>query len=89
MENTPDITRFRTREGGFVGPEELHDLLLDEGYSAGNREQYLKSLLTELSQAEAEHEHHRDGRDALLREVHDILSQEQDKEGNAPMADDA
>ena len=57
MENTPDITRFRTREGGFVGPEELHDLLLDEGYSAGNREQYLKSLLTELSQAEAEHEH--------------------------------
>lgn len=88
MSHAPDITKFRTREGGFIGPEELHELLLEEGYSAGNREQYLKSVLTGLSQAEAAHEHHREGRDALMREVHEILSQEQDKQGNDPISDD-
>lgn len=87
MPDSPDITKFRTDEGGFIGPEELHDLLLDEGYSAGNREQYLKSVLTQLSQEEATQEHHREGRDALLREMHRIVSQEQEKQGNDPISD--
>lgn len=89
MPHMPDINRFRTREGGFVGPEELHELLLDAGYSAGDREQYLKSLLTGLSQAEAEHAHHREGRDALMREVEGILSDEQDKQANDRSSDES
>ncbi|MEQ8899359.1 MAG: hypothetical protein RID23_19960 [Roseovarius sp.] len=88
MRHIPDINRFRTGEGGFIGPEELHDLLLDEGYSAGNRQQYLKSLLTSLPHADAEHEPHRAGRDALMREVEDVLSQEQETQGNDPMSDE-
>lgn len=86
MVKTADISRLRTDDGGWIGPEELHQLLVEEGYSAGNREQYLKSILTGLSMADASD--NAEMRDALMREVRSILDQEQGRQGEEPMSDD-
>ncbi len=88
MSDTLDITRLKASHGDWIGPEELHDILAEEGYSAGTREQYLKSILTEMSKIESDPADNREKREALMREVRNILSQEQGKQGQTPMSDD-
>ena len=81
-----DFDRLRTEENGWVTPEELHDVLADEGYAAGGRRQFLKSLLTRLA---ADTAGNGDPSHARLREeVEAILCQEQEKHGQEPVARD-
>ena len=80
--------RLRTPQGGWVGPEELQDILADEGYSAGERKQYLKTLLTDLTADTPTEPHDGEDRRALADEVRCILEEEQDKHGNEPIAKD-
>ena len=88
MSDSPDIRKLRHGAGGWIGPEELHEVLANEGYSADQRDQFLKSALTRLTKAESDPSDARQTREALMREVRDILSQEQEKEGRKPMSDD-
>ncbi|KRS14529.1 hypothetical protein XM53_02095 [Roseovarius atlanticus] len=88
MTDFSDFEKLRTPDGGWVGPEELHQVLAEDGYSVGNREQYLKTLLTRLSKAECRTSNDRESHLALMQEVRNILSQEQDKEGQNPISDD-
>lgn len=88
MTDTSDFKKLRTPDGGWVGPEELHQVLAEEGYSVGIREQYLKTLLTRLSKAECKTSQDRESQQALMQEVRNILSQEQEKEGQNPISDD-
>lgn len=83
-----EFQKLRTPEGNWVGPEELHDVLAEEGYSATDRKQFLNSLLTELA-AESAHDTPDDGKkSALQREVRAILEDEQAKHDNVPKAKD-
>lgn len=80
----PDIRKLRTPSGDWVGPNELQDLLVDEGYSATERKQFLNAALTELA-AESSHGN---GRGRLLKEVRAILEREQAKHDSSPVAED-
>ncbi len=88
MTDTSDFEKLRTPDGVWVGPEELHQVLAEEGYSLGTRDQYLKTLLTRLSKAECKTSKDRVSQQALMQEVRNILSQEQGKEGQNPISDD-
>ncbi|QFT92755.1 hypothetical protein FIU86_07860 [Roseovarius sp. THAF9] len=88
MTDTSNFEKLRTPDGGWVGPEELHQVLAEEGYSVGTRKQYLKTLLTRLSKAECKTSKARETQQALMQEVRDILSQEQGKKGQNPISDD-
>lgn len=78
-----EFDMLRTPNGNWVSPAELHRVLLDDGYSGGERMQFLKSLLAELTANTARRDN---GRGALLTEVREILEQEQNKEGREPIA---
>ncbi|GGO58543.1 hypothetical protein SAMN05444398_12125 [Roseovarius pacificus] len=83
-----EFQKLRTPTGGWVSPEELHDVLAEEGYSGTERKTFLKSLLTELA-ADSAHSSTIEGANrALLEEVRSILETEQAKQGNVPMAKD-
>ncbi|MDF0601568.1 hypothetical protein P1J78_12555 [Psychromarinibacter sp. C21-152] len=86
MTRTSDIDRLRSPDGHWIGPEKLQEILAEGGYSAGQREQFLKAVLTELTRRDAE----RPGGDraALLEEVRTILSNEQGKTDQTPISDD-
>jgi len=45
-----DIRLGPRAEGGMITPEEIHQVLTDEGYSADRRKEWLKAALTELLQ---------------------------------------
>ncbi|SLN10027.1 hypothetical protein ROJ8625_00144 [Roseivivax jejudonensis] len=71
-----DLSRLLTPEGNLIGREELQEIMAEQGYSAGGRDQFLKAVLTELGQVDAL----RNGseREAeILEEVRDILRNEQ------------
>lgn len=57
--------------GDDLSREEIMDVLADEGYSAGDRKEWLKKVLTRLAQEP------QDGpdadRDALVREIKRVL----------------
>ncbi|MGK7755342.1 hypothetical protein [Roseovarius sp. C03] len=80
--------RLRTRSGGWIGPQELHEVLAEEAYSGADRESFLNSVLTELAAESAGHGAPGDSGAALLAEVRAILEQEQDKHGRRPIAED-
>ncbi|SLN65694.1 hypothetical protein ROJ8625_03357 [Roseivivax jejudonensis] len=84
-----DISRFLTPDGELVGPEELQEIMAEQGYSSGDRDQYLKSLLTELGQSDATAT--KSGRqEQIVQEIRDILKNEQDREApSAPTDDEA
>ncbi|ETW11563.1 hypothetical protein ATO8_16650 [Roseivivax marinus] len=78
-----DISRLITPEGRLVGPEELQEIMAEQGYSAGERDQFLKALLTELGQADVA----RNGgaREAeILAEVRNILRNEEERMDEGP-----
>ena len=83
-----DISKLRTADGDWIAPEELHEVLADEGYSGDDRKQFLTSVLTELSQEEVRAGRQPDRHEELLNEVRNILSKEQGKEGRDPKSDD-
>ncbi|SFD83429.1 hypothetical protein [Roseivivax sediminis] len=77
MAPRPDLSQLRTPEGNLVGPEELQELMAEQGYSAGDRYQFLKSVLTELDRAESVGDVGR--AEELSAEIRRILSNEQEK----------
>ena len=87
LERDPDISKLRAPDGDWIGAEELQEILADEGYSAGNREMYLKALLTELTRATGG-AHRTERGQELLAEVRRILAREQGKSGQSPISDD-
>lgn len=78
--------KLRTKENGWVTPEELRDLLADEGYAAGDRTQFLKSVLTRLAADTTGNGG--PSRERLREEVEAILCQEQEKHDQEPVAKD-
>lgn len=69
--------------GDEISPEEIQDLLEDDGYSANQRKAWLKEVLTELQDDKIKP---RSGdREQLIREVKNILSDRQD---TPPISDD-
>lgn len=62
------------RPGRNVTREEIQQVLADDGYSAGERQVWLKSLLSDLSQEDGEHE-----TDAVDRELIDEIRQGVDR----------
>ena len=84
-----EFTRLlRTRSGGWIGPQELHEVLAEEGYSGAERENFLNSVLTELAADSSGHGVSDDSGAALLAEVRAILEKEQAKYGQRPIAED-
>lgn len=80
--------KLRTPDGEWISPQELQEVLAEEGYSGTGRENFLNSILTELAAESADHDEP-DGRAAaLLAEVRRILENEQDKYGRRPIAED-
>lgn len=88
MSRKPDMTGLRSPDGGWIGPEELQAILADEGYSAGDRQQFLKAVLTELTRVDPEEAEQSENCRRLLEEVRNNLSHEQEKTDQKPLSDD-
>ncbi|MBY5988654.1 hypothetical protein [Roseovarius atlanticus] len=80
--------QLRTRNGDWISPQELQEVLAEEGYSWSERMNFLNSVLTDLAAESAEHGAPDNKAAALLAEVRRILEDEQDKYGRRPMAED-
>lgn len=80
--------KFRTRNGEWISPQELQEVLAEEGYSGTGRENFLNSILTELAAESADHDEPEGRAAALLAEVRRILEHEQDKYGRRPIVED-
>ena len=80
--------KLRTPDGEWISPQELQEVLAEEGYSGTGRETFLNSILTELAAESADHDEPDDRTAALLAEVRRILENEQDKYGRRPIAED-
>lgn len=80
--------QLRTRNGEWISPQELQEVLAEEGYSWSERVNFLNSVLTDLAAESAEHGAPDGKAAALLAEVRRILEDEQDKYGRRPMAED-
>jgi len=83
-----DTERLRTPDGEWIGPDELQQILADEGYSGGGRQQYLKAVLTELTRKDPEDAANTETRRRLLEEVRRSLSQELEEPDQKPLSDD-
>jgi hypothetical protein len=71
------------RDDRPISADEIRDVLADEGYSAGERKTWLKSVLTELQQGPQEAS--TPERRRLIDEVKSIIAAYQD---GKPVADD-
>ncbi|QFT96007.1 hypothetical protein FIU85_01695 [Roseovarius sp. THAF8] len=80
--------QLRTRNGDWISPQELQEVLAEEGYSCSERVNFLNSVLTDLAAESAEPGAPDRKAAALLAEVRRILEDEQDKYGRRPMAED-
>jgi hypothetical protein len=77
-----ETRRRLPRVGGErpVTPEEIRDVLADEGYSAGERKTWLKSVLTDIQDG--------DGRVAedLIEEINAVIEEDDDEAGRPQSA---
>ncbi|MEQ8256817.1 MULTISPECIES: hypothetical protein [Roseovarius] len=80
--------QLRTRNGDWISPQELQEVLAEEGYSWSERMNFLNSVLTDLAAESAEHGAPDGKAAALLAEVRRILEEEQGKYGRRPIAED-
>ncbi|MGE0230294.1 MAG: hypothetical protein AB7O39_14535 [Flavobacteriaceae bacterium] len=74
---------LRAPDGSPVGEEELRVLLAEEGYSADEREGWLKEVLTALTMAQGRAP--TADREQLIAEIRDIVRA---GTGRKPMSDD-
>ncbi|OWU72702.1 hypothetical protein [Phaeobacter sp. 22II1-1F12B] len=79
---------LRTRDGNWISPQELQEVLAEEGYSGTGRENFLNSVLTQLAAESADRGEPERRAAALLAEVRKILEHEQDKHGRRPIAEE-
>lgn len=84
-EHRPALSRFRSMKDvkntsgekpTSVDRQEILQLLADSGYSGGRREDRLKEILTELTQAEADAQHPDPERSGLIREIRSTLDRQ-------------
>lgn len=80
--------QLRTGTGDWISPQELQEVLAEEGYSGPDREGFLNSVLTELAAENAGESEASESGQALLAEVRSILEKEQGKHGRRPIAGD-
>ncbi len=80
--------QLRTRTGDWISPQELQEVLAEEGYSGTDRKNFLYSILTQVAAESADHTGAGGSGEALLAEVRAILEKEQDKHGQRPIAED-
>jgi hypothetical protein len=66
-----------------ISPDEIRDVLADEGYSAGERKNWLKTVLTEIQKERPELPAAE--RNRLMDEVRSVIGANQD---GKPIADD-
>ena len=71
------------RSQAMITREEIQDVLLDDGYTADARKEWLKSVLTDLSASQASDP--KPDRERLIDEVKNIIDEHQD---GAPKSDD-
>ena len=63
--------------GRRVSPEEIRDVLADEGYSAGARKAWLKTVLTELQEGDGSGAETAERR-RLIEEINAVIDDSQD-----------
>lgn len=80
---TPSKPLREPQSGASLTREEIQDVLLDEGYSAGQRKEWLKTVLTQLSAEQSENPDPE--RSHLISEVKEIVKTHQ---SGKPMSDD-
>lgn len=59
-----------------VSRQEIQQLLADQGYSAGDREERLKEALTVLTSEQADAEHPDEERSALIKDIRKSLDRQ-------------
>ncbi len=69
--------------GAPVSREEIKEILVDQGYSAGEREEWLKSVLTDLSAKQVSDA--TPERERLISEIKEIVNEHQK---GKPLSDD-
>lgn len=71
-----DVKNTSGEKPTSVDRQEILQLLADSGYSGGRREDRLKEILTELTQAEADAQHPDPERSGLIREIRSTLDRQ-------------